>query len=145
MRTEIRRIVGRWLVVVGGGALLVTTAVGSDVALVEPASLVATTTTRSRCCSSAARMPYVLPVAPATSPQLAPFVSQRCHWYANRFGAPAHVPLSAVSSSPTRAVPEMVGRAVFFGPELEETTAVGSDVALADPSALLAVTTTRTL
>jgi hypothetical protein len=46
---------------------------------------------------------------------LAPFASQRCHWYVKVVGFPSHVPFCAVSVSPTRGVPVMVGGAVFTG------------------------------
>src|SRR5207247_3046517 len=126
-----------------GAGVLVTMLVSSDVAVVEPAPFVAFTATRSRCWMSPARTPYVLPVAPTTSTQLVPALSHRCHWYENESGAPVHVPGSAVSSSPTLARPETVGRDVFFGAELDETTAVCSDAAVAAPSALIAVTSVR--
>ena len=123
--------------------LLVTTSVVSDVAVVEPALFVALTETRSRCCTSVVRTPYTLPVAPTTSTQLVTAASHRCHWYENVSGSPVQVPGSAVSSSPTRATPDTVGRAVFFGAELDWTTAVGSEIAVAAPSGLIAVTTVR--
>src|SRR3989442_5691286 len=45
------------------------------------------------------------------------------HWYVNvGVGVPVHVPLSAFSSSPTCAFPEIVGGAVLFG-----ATAVRAD------------------
>src|SRR5688572_20640643 len=70
-------------------------------------------------------------------------MSHRCHWKANEVGAPLHVPSSAVSSSPTRAVPEIVGRDVFRGAPPPVTRAVASERALAAPSAFTAVTRTR--
>src|SRR2546428_13290154 len=105
-------IVGRWLPVppLGGGVVAdLTTALLSEVAFVDPARFVAVTTTRSVWSTSMPRTPYVLPVAPATSVQFAPAVSQRCHWYANVRTPPVHVPLAAVSSSPGCSMPEIDG------------------------------------
>jgi hypothetical protein len=53
------------------------------------------------------------------------------------------VPLLTVSCSPTVGAPLIVGFTVFSGPFLEATIALGSEVADAFPSALVAVTTTR--
>src|SRR5260221_10798642 len=93
-------IVGRWLTAVGGGVGVVgafTTALTSELTVVDPARFVAFTTTRRVWSTSMPRTPYVLPVAPATSVQFAPAVSQRCHWYENVRAPPVHVPLEAVS------------------------------------------------
>jgi hypothetical protein len=59
----------------------VTTAVRSDVAFVESTRFFAVTPTRIVLSSSAARTPYVLPVAPAMSLQFEPSLSHVCHWY----------------------------------------------------------------
>jgi hypothetical protein len=51
------------------------------------------------------------------------------------------LPFVAVSVSPCPALPEITGSALFAGAG-GSTTAVGIEVALADPPALLAVTVT---
>ena len=56
---------------------------------------------------------------------------------------PVQVPVEADSSWPTLAVPEMVGFAVLTGAELDETSFVTAELALDEPSALVAVTPTR--
>src|SRR5919198_2087354 len=55
---------------------------------------------------------------------------------------PLHAPGSAVSSSPSVALPDTVGGLVFAG-ALAATSAVGADRSLADPPPLVAVTSTR--
>jgi hypothetical protein len=65
--------------------------------------------------ASAVLTTYVFCVAPAMFTQDAPLVLQRRHWYWNAVGLPVHVPFSAVSVSPTFAVPLIVGGAVFAG------------------------------
>ena len=47
--------------------------------------------------------------------QSEPLAEQRCHWYRNEVGLLLHVPFCAVSVSPTRAVPVIVGGDVFAG------------------------------
>ena len=50
------------------------------------------------------------------SVQPLPSASQRRHWYAKVIGSvPVHVAAPAVSVEPSRAVPEIVGAAVFAG------------------------------
>ena len=63
----------------------------------------------------------------------------------NEVAPPDHVPFDALSSSPTFAVPEIVGLAVFTGAERDDTTAVGAELAVDWPSAFLAATCTRTV
>jgi hypothetical protein len=71
-------------------------------------------------------------------------MSQRCHWNENEVGLPVQVPSFAVNSSPTRAVPVIVGREVFVsGAAFEPTTSLGSERAFISPSAFIAVTRTR--
>jgi hypothetical protein len=55
---------------------------------------------------------------------------------------PDHVPGDAVSVSPSRAVPDTAGIAVFAG-GAAATTAVAAEVAVFDPPAFVPVTTTR--
>ena len=56
-------------------------------------------------------------------------------------GLPLQVPLPAVSVCPWIEVPVIVGNAVFAGPDPDAVmVAVGFEVAVADPFALLAVT-----
>src|SRR5262249_7702061 len=94
---------------------------------------------------SASRTPYELPVAPTTSPQPSPVTSQRRHWKANERAPPVHVPREAVSSSPTTALPVIVGRPAFVGATFAEMTPVVWEFAEAWPSVFEAVTTTRTV
>src|SRR5579864_8028206 len=107
----------------GGGVVGATTAVGSDVAVPLPFAFFAVTMTRSRNPRSASLTPYVVPVAPTTSVHTTESMLHRCHWYANDVGLPLHVPGDARSSSPTRAVPAMVGADVFFGAGVDVTGA----------------------
>ena len=93
------------------------TALGADVAVLEPVACVAVTTTLSVRPTSADVKRYVCAVAPTMLEQPPPFWSQRCHWYANVIGpVPDHEPGLAVSVSPSRGVPEIVGGDVFEGP-----------------------------
>src|SRR5919201_1259297 len=109
------RIVGRLFLIRVAGA---TTAVSAEVAFAEPFSF--------------------LPVAPTTSRQFVPSTSHRCHWNANESGLPLQLPGLAVSSRPTRGVPEIVGGEVFLGmAALAAMTAVGADCAIALPSGLV--------
>src|SRR4051812_4246394 len=72
-----------------------------------------------------------------------PSLPQRCHCRVKEAGDGDQLPLETVSCSPTTAVPVTAGLTVFDGPFFEPTTSVGSDDALAFPSAFVAVTTTR--
>src|SRR5829696_7765534 len=77
--------------------------------------------------------------------QLVPEALQRRHWEAYvRVGVPVQAPRSALSSSPSRAVPETVGAAVLTG-GVASTRPVCGDVAVAEPAALVAVTAARTV
>src|SRR5712691_9057416 len=71
--------------------------------------------------------------------QLLPFWSHCCHWY-EKLVAPSHVPLFAVSVSPTAADPEIVGRAVFEGGAAGATTPDPNVLALPVPSAFVPIT-----
>ena len=88
--------------------------------MVRPASVVV-----NRC---------VLAVAPAMFAQAAPLALQRCHWYWNAVGLLLHVPFCAVSVSPTRAVPEIVGAAVFAGGAAMAGTAQTQNAASITPT-----------
>ena len=57
-------------------------------------------------------------------------------------GEPLQLPFAAVSVWPSTAVPEIVGSAVLAG-GIAVTTALWAEVAEADPSLLVAVTTSR--
>ena len=57
---------------------------------------------------------------------------------------PVHVPRSAVSVAPSRAVPVTVGAALLAGPAAA-TVAVAVELATAPPPALVAVTATRSV
>ena len=78
------------------------------------------------------------------STQLLPKKSQRCHWYSMVSGpVPVQVPGSAVSTSPTSSVPEMVGATVLAGGAGRR--ALGALVAVSVPAAFVPVTTTTTV
>src|SRR6476469_1023576 len=74
-----------------------------------------------------------------------PSLPQRCHCRLNDVADGDQLPLLTVSCSPTTAVPVTVGLTVFDGPFFDATISVGSDAALAFPSAFVAVTTTRSV
>jgi hypothetical protein len=112
MRIDRVRSDGRLFVIGAAGDTIWVT---PDVDVPVPFSFFAVTCTRSRNPTSADRAGYVLPVAPVIGPQFEPSASQRCHWYAKELGLPLQLPASAFRLSPTRAVPEIVGRSVFFG------------------------------
>ena len=57
-------------------------------------------------------------------------------------GVPVQVPRAAVSVPPSRAVPEIVGAAVFSG-ATGATAVVGAECARRVPPSFVAVTTTR--
>ena len=76
------------------------------------------------------------------SAQLVPVASHRTHWKTNVACEPLHVPAWAVSVSPSRAVPEIVGGLVETG--AAGFTDAGAEAASARPAAFVAVTTTRT-
>ena len=57
-------------------------------------------------------------------------------------GVPSHVPRSAVSVAPSRAVPEIAGATMLAG-GAAATVSVACDAALVLPPALLAATTIR--
>src|SRR5688500_17613602 len=54
-------------------------------------------------------------MAPGTLTHETPAALQRCQWYWNAVGLLLHVPFCAVSVSPTRGVPVIVGGAVLTG------------------------------
>ena len=75
--------------------------------------------------------------------QLPPLAAHRRHWYAEeRGGVPSHDPSLAVSTLPSRAVPLMLGRAVFEGARAA-TIADAALVALEEPCEFVAATRTR--
>ncbi|MGH2973185.1 MAG: hypothetical protein ACRDLE_13820 [Gaiellaceae bacterium] len=86
-----------------------------------PPALLAVTTTRMLWPTSAFDRVYCLLLAPEIAPHPPPELSQRSQLYAYDVGDPVHLPFEAVSSEPSRAVPEIVGRLVFVG---AATTAV---------------------
>jgi hypothetical protein len=59
---------------------------------------------------------YVVPLAPEIGPQEPPVELQRCHCFVYDVAAGDHVPMPAVSTCPTAAVPEIVGSDVTAGP-----------------------------
>jgi len=87
----------------------------------------------------------VLPEAPEIAAQPLPFASQRIQATAVDVGLPLHVPVFAVRVELTEGVPEMLGAEVGVGAVVLETTAVGADVALAEPLEFFAVTVTRSV
>jgi hypothetical protein len=103
-----------------------TTSLGSDGAPVLPSALPAVTTTRTAWPTSPVTSVYVFSVAPVMSPQPAPALLQRCHWYVNVVGLPDQVPFDAVSVEPSRAVPLIVGAAVFVGAAFERAPAAAA-------------------
>jgi len=126
-----------------------TTAVWALVAPAEPTELVAVTTTRSVKFTSDDVSVYDELVAPVIALQLAPAASQRRQAYPYEVGLPDHVPVDAFRTLPAAGVPEIVGKAVLAGADVETgaawTTAVWALVALAEPAELVAVTTTRSV
>src|SRR5262249_26222818 len=127
---------------VTGATLGETTAVGAESAKLAPALFVAVTPTRTVLPTSTDASVYVLPLAPMMSAQLPPLESQRRHWYENVIGCvPDQVPGFAVSVSPCLATPAIVGGDVLRG--FAVTTAVGSEVATAEPTLFVALTVTR--
>src|SRR5687768_741145 len=54
-------------------------------------------------------------MAPGTLTHETPAALQRCHWYWNAVGLLVQVPFCAVSVSPTRGVPVIVGGDVLAG------------------------------
>jgi hypothetical protein len=126
-----------------GGAGGPMTAVGFATAVATPASLVAVIAKRIVWPTSAGVSAYVEPAAPAIAAQLVPAASQRRHSRAKVSGAvPLQVPVVAVSVWPSRALPDTPGSAVFDG-GFGVTTEVIALVAIAVPSGLVAVTTSR--
>jgi hypothetical protein len=68
---------------------------------------------------------------------------QRCHWNANEiFVSLDQLPRSTVRIEPSMNVPRILGGDVFVGGS-PEMTAVGAEVAEAEPAEFVAVTTTR--
>ena len=63
------------------------------------------------------------------STQPLPALSQRCHWNVNDVAPPVQVPASAVSSSPTSALPVTAGLVLTTGASPPETTSVAAEVA----------------
>jgi hypothetical protein len=107
-------IVGR-AVLVSGAAFEATTAVGSERAFVAPSALTAVTRTRMVRPSSAPTSRYVRSVSLRMLTQSLPLAWQRCHWYWNVVGLFCQVPFCAVSVSPTRGVPVIVGGSMLTG------------------------------
>jgi hypothetical protein len=127
----------------GGIGATVIGPTADDAAPAEPIEFVAVTVTTIVLPTSALATVYVLPVAPAISLQFAPVASHCRHWYAYEKGdVPLQAPGSAERIFPSCVVPETLGAVVFCGPT-DATVAVASDVALAGPTAFVAVTTTR--
>src|SRR3954451_10198789 len=116
-----------------------------EATVARPAAVRAVTSARMRWSTSAERTPYVGPVAPGTLTQSVPVEVQRCHWKPNEVGVGDQVPRETRISSPTVGVPLTAGLVPFVGPDFESTTSVASEFANALPSALPAVTTTRSV
>ena len=133
------------MVTVDVEVLPTTTADRLEATVDTPAAVIAVTSTRRRWSTSAVRTPYVRPAVPLMLRQPSPLASQRCQMRRNNVGVGVHVPFFTLSSSPTRADPEIAGRTVFFGPSFESTTSVGSEVAVPFPSVFVAVTSTRSV
>ena len=121
-----------------------TSAVCAEVALVVPPAFVALT--------GAPRCPDVVgvegvgaPSAPESAEHAEPDPSQRCHAYAYDVGEPLQVPVVALSTRPSCAVPDTTGADTLTGAAAGITVAVATEDALADPPAFDAVTKTRTV
>src|SRR5437867_4295827 len=81
-----------------------------------PDAFVAVTATRTVCPTSPAASTYVCPVPDEASGwQVAPELSQRCHWYAYEVGEPDQVPVVADKVCPCPARPDTVGGEVLVG------------------------------
>ena len=108
----------------------VTTCVVFDRAIRRPPTLEARSSRRSRWPTSCDVKAYVPSRAPAIVRQPLPAALQRCQRIVREIGfVPRHLPSLATRRSPSRVVPEMVGRDVFVGgTSAAPTTAVSSDV-----------------
>jgi hypothetical protein len=112
--------------------------------------LAAVTATRIVKPTSPLESRYEALVAPLTFTHDEPALSQWRHWYPYEVGEPLHVPVEADKDWLSAALPEMTGNPVFAGAETGAgagagagaTTAVGLEVADADPYLFDAVTTT---
>jgi hypothetical protein len=84
-------------------------------------------------------------LAPAIFVQLAPVLSQTCHWYEVEVGLPVQLPAVALSCRPSVAVPLILGSVVFVGAAGAGavTLAVVGELIEADPPSFEAVTVTR--
>jgi hypothetical protein len=92
------------------------TADASDSAELPPSRLDAVTETMRRLPTSRERTSYFRCVAPGIDPQLLTLRVQLTHWNANPSGCvPRHAPGEAVTVSPSRRSPTMVGWERFFG------------------------------
>src|SRR5262245_40030417 len=131
--------------VVLAGAAGSTSGLAAERALVVPPALLALTRTRMVEPTSSWSSVYVLSSSLASGTQLEPDPSQRCHSYANEVGEPLQVPVLALSTWPSCAVPDTTGGDTFAGGAAGTTTPVAADTALAEPPAFDAVTTTRTV
>jgi hypothetical protein len=99
-----------------GGLAATIADVGAVRAVAVPALLLAVTATRSVEPISEEAIVWVWPVAPETSAQAPPELSQRRHWKPNVIGAsPLQLPLDTVSVLPATAEPLIAGAALFVG------------------------------
>jgi hypothetical protein len=71
--------------------------------------------------------------------------AHRCHWREYDDAVGVQLPFDTLKLSPTTADPLNPGLTVLVGPFFEPITSLGTDVAEALPSALAAVTVTRTV
>ena len=122
-----------------------TTAVAADIAVSLPAEFEATTRNRIAAPTSAEVSVYVFLIAPLIVEHAPPFLSQRSQAYSYLDGLFVHVPFVPVSVEFSCGVPEIAGRTVLAGLPPATTTAVAADVAVVDPSLLVAVTRNRTV
>jgi hypothetical protein len=131
----------------GAGAEPIFT-VGLLVAVLEPLELLPITRIRSVLPVSALFTRYAAVVAPLMLWHVLPLPSHTSHWYWNVIGdAPLHVPGLAVSVLPAEASPLIVGAPVTagtfgFGVEILAVALLNAPL---EPSALLAITWTRTV
>ena len=108
-----------------GAVIPVTTAVGADWALADPSPFVAVSSTRRVRADVVGLDDVGLSRRRRRSDvQPPPVASQRCHASAKVIGGvPVHEPGTAVSVSPTTAVPVMAGGVVLDGVAVERASA----------------------
>jgi hypothetical protein len=133
---------------IGAVGAATTTDVGAELASLEPATLLAVTRKRRVEPTSAEVSWCSCAAAPPIAVHPVPLASHLSHWYPKVSGVvPDQVPLEPVSPSPSVALPETTGVAVFAGgvgaDGAETTTGERPEVADLDPDEFVAVATMR--